>query len=382
MRIERFGALKTGQLIPIKPNGKYHDHAFIPNELPPAWEPSASLWQRIAEARDRVATLDGAGGILPNPALLLRPLQRREAIKSNSIEGTYVTAEELLRFEAEKNQQNDPTTERQMDWREVKLYDTALKLGCDKIGAGAHLNGELFRELHRKLLMFRGKDKHAGQIRDTQVYVEAGRRYIPPPPDQLAGLISNLEAFLAETAYDPLVRAFIAHYQFEAIHPFEDGNGRIGRLILSLSIYKWLHHSHAWLYLSEFFDKNRREYLDMLLAVSTNGEWDEWIDFCLLGAVQQAESALATCRKLDAIKRRYEQQVGHLSSRMNRIISKLLCDPIISVGAISQLLGSSYNTAKSDIDKLVKHGILSEMTSFKRPKSYVAQEIFDIAYGD
>lgn len=381
MNIEQFGEFKTGQLIPINPEGRFHDHAFVPNDLPPPWQPDHALWPVIAEARDRVAKLDGAGGILPTPGLLLRPLQRREAIRSNSIEGTFVTPEELLIFEAERNQSKEPQNQRRNDWREVIHYDRALSEGCSRIERGDKLDRVLFCDLHRSLLQTaRGKDKSPGVFRDTQVYVEAGRRFIPPPPEAIDGLIGNLEAFLESDTYDPLVRAFIAHYQFEAIHPFKDGNGRLGRLILSLCIYKWLKQSHAWLYLSEFFDENRREYIDRLLEVSTKGTWREWVHFCLLGAIQQAESAVGTCRKLDEIRRRYEQQVGHLS-RMNAIIAKLLTNPIIETSQLARDLGLAYNTAKADIEKLVEKKILYEIVG-SRPRSYCAREFFDVAYLD
>lgn len=380
MRIEPFGEFKTGQLIPINPEGRFHDYAFVPNPLPPAWAPGESIWPLIAQARASVERLEGAGGILPSPGLLLRPLQRREAIKSNSIEGTYVSPEELLLFEAEQSQVRDPKNERMNDWREVIRYDFALNEGCQRIAAGETIDRKLICDLHRSLLQTaRGKDKRPGQLRDRQVYVEAGRRYIPPPPEYVDGLIANLETYLQSRDSDPLVRAFIAHYQFEAIHPFEDGNGRIGRLILSLCIYKWLGHSNAWLYLSEFFDRNRKEYINRLLAVSTSGEWNEWVEFCLHGAIQQADSATATCRRLDELKRKYEQQVGHLSSRMNAILQRLLTNPIIETSQLARELGLSYNTVKRDIQKLVNNGILDELPD-SRPRAYCAREFFSIAY--
>lgn len=380
MNVEQFGQFKTGRLEPINPEGRFHDYAFIPDRLPPRWSMDSSLWPLVVEARDRVASLNGAGGILPNPALLLRPLQRKEAIKSNSIEGTFVTPEELLLFEAERNQDRDPSASNVNDWREVLLYDKALSDGCSRIEQGHKLDRTLMCDLHRSLLQtVRGKDKNPGIFRDTQVYVEAGRRYIPPPPEHINELITDLEAFHEQSDIDPLVRAFIAHYQFEAIHPYKDGNGRLGRLILSLSIYKWLNHSHAWLYLSDFFDKNRREYINRLLAISTSGEWDEWIKFCLLGAIQQAEVAICTCKKLDAIKKQYYDELGPLSSRMNAIISRLLTDPLLRINRLAKELGVSYNTAASDVQKLADRGILVELPNL-RPKAYVAQAIFSAAY--
>lgn len=313
MQAEKFGQFKTGLLVPIKINERRNDYAFSPNPLPADWAPDVKLWPLITEARAAVSALDGAGGILPNPSLLFRPLQRREAIKSNRIEGTYVSAEEMLRYEVHKSLNKDYHGEKINDWQEVMEYDLAIGVGCERIAQGDPLDRKLICDLHSKLLSgSRGKDKSPGHFRDGQVYV-SGSRYIPPTADLIESQFANLEEYLTSAHCDPLVRAFIAHYQFEAIHPFKDGNGRLGRLLLSLCIYKWLGHSHAWLYLSEYFEKNRAEYIDRMFNISTNGNWEEWIEFCLLGTIEQANSALDKCRKLNDIKRRYEQKYSQLS---------------------------------------------------------------------
>lgn len=381
MKIDQFGEFKTGTLVHIRPEGRFDDYAFVPNPLPTSWMPDRELWPLIAEARDRVATLNGTGGILPNPTLLLSPLQRREAIKSNSIEGTYVKAEEYLLFEAEQDKAKDGHNVSNSDWNEVFCYMDALSYGCDRIAQGTSIDRSLFCDLHKILMeRSRGSNKTPGYMRGMQVYVEAGRRYIPPPPDKVSELMDNLEAYLAGTHCDPLVAAFIAHYQFEAIHPFQDGNGRLGRLILSLCIYKWLAHSHAWLYLSEFFDANRREYITRLFTVSTSGEWEEWVRFCLQGAIRQAESAIRTCKKLEELKKKYHDSVGHLSSRMHSIIEMLLSEPIIETHQLAKRLKVHYNTAKSDVDKLVERGVLEQLKISR--KTFCAHELFDAAYLD
>lgn len=383
MQVERFGHFKTGLLVPIRINERLSDFAFAPNPLPPAWEPSGRVWPLIAEARDRVASLDGAGGILPNPSLLLRPLQRREAIKSNSIEGTYVSPEELLQFEAEKNQNKDPLDERRNDWREVLFYDRALNEGCERIERGDPIDRRLICDLHAILLRSsRGRDKTPGEFRGRQVYVEASRRFIPSPPELLEEQVADLESYFHSNHGDPLVRAFIAHYQFEAIHPFQDGNGRIGRLILSLCVYKWLRHSHAWLYLSEFFDKHRTEYINKLFSVSTDGDWEEWVEFCLLGTIEHAEASVDRCKKLNDLKRMYEVEIGTASPRMGRILNLLLSNPFTDTTRLSQELNVSFHTAQADIKKLCTAGVLEALKTTGRRQSYCAQEIFSVAYGD
>lgn len=380
MQAEKFGQFKTGLLVPIKINERRNDYAFSPNPLPADWAPDVKLWPLITEARAAVSALDGAGGILPNPSLLFRPLQRREAIKSNRIEGTYVSAEEMLRYEVHKSLNKDYHGEKINDWQEVMEYDLAIGVGCERIAQGDPLDRKLICDLHSKLLSgSRGKDKSPGHFRDGQVYV-SGSRYIPPTADLIESQFANLEEYLTSAHCDPLVRAFIAHYQFEAIHPFKDGNGRLGRLLLSLCIYKWLGHSHAWLYLSEYFEKNRAEYIDRMFNISTNGNWEEWIEFCLLGTIEQANSALDKCRKLNDIKRRYEQKYSQLSPRMGLIINGLLSIPYTDAVQLSRDLGVSRPTAQADILKLCEAGVLKHLPGTSRPKAYSASEIFEIAY--
>jgi Fic family protein len=382
MKVERFTEFKTGELVPIVIREKLQDFSFVPYQLPPAnWTPDSALWPLIVEARDRVATLNGIGSVLPDPALLLRPMQRREAIRSNSIEGTYVTPKQLLLFDT-AGVSDEPSGEQRKDWFEVRLYDIVVRDGCQRIAGGAALDQQLIRELHRRLLASsRGRDKEPGEFRSKQVFVDSGGRYIPPPADRLDELLTNLIHYMNGRHGDPLVRAFLVHYQFEAIHPFEDGNGRIGRLLLSLCVFKWLAHSHAWLYLSEYFDRNRTEYIDRLFSVAANGEWDEWVEFCLRGAIAVSDDAIHRCRKLIDLKKEYESRVGQKNARMAALVTRLLMNPFLEVAEVQRKLGVTYPTAKADLEKLVAAGVL-EVLPNHRPKTFVARAIFDVAYGD
>ena len=380
MRAERFGEFKAGQLLPITIDDRRSDFAFLPDDLPPAWEPDTTLWPLIAEARARLESLNGVGKYLPNPSLLLRTLQRREAITSNSIEGTYVNPQELLLYEAEKKS-SDPKSEKENDQREVWLYDSAMTEGCERIAEGKEIDRAMICDLHHLLLnTTRGKDKSPGVFRDCQVYVST--RFIPPPADRLDELFSNLEQYLSSTHGDPLVRAFIAHYQFETIHPFLDGNGRMGRLLLSLGVYKWLNHNHAWLYLSAFFDKHKQEYYSKLFAVSARGEWDDWVRFCLMGTIEQAEAAERRCTQLVALKTKYETEFSKLTPRMVEVTSILLSSPFTRRTWLARGLGVSYGTAKSYVLKLCAAGVLSELYIDGNEQVYCADEIYRIAYGD
>jgi Fic family protein len=382
MNVESFTEFKSGQLDPIEVGKSSSSYAFIPNLLPADWQPDLRIWPLIAEARAKVASLNGAGGILPNPQLLLRPLQQREAIKSNSIEGTFVNPEEFLLYQSEKDSEKESKNEQLNDWREVAYYDQALREGCARIARGDPIDRKLICDLHRILLRSsRGKNKSPGIFREQQVYV-GGARYIPPPPTELETLLENLEIFLKSESYDPLVRAFIAHYQFEAIHPFLDGNGRIGRLILSLCVYQWLNQSSAWLYLSEYFEKNKDEYIKRLFLVSSDGDWSGWVEFCLRGTIEQSAASEKRCQKLLALKNRYEAEVGIKSKRMMRIISMLLSSPILEIADLARSLGVTYPTAKSDVAKLEQAGILVPLKGLNSTVAYSAREIFAIAYMD
>lgn len=383
MQIEKFGQFKTGSLIPITVNEHRNDYAFSPHGLPCGWLPNVNIYPLIVRATAAVSALNGAGGILPDPALLFSPIQRREAQMSNMIEGTFVSVEEMLMFEIQKNVPNRMTNnDKEINWYEVFAYQQAIDEGCKRIARGDSLNREMICELHKILLSgVRGKDKNPGHFRTKQVYV-SGSRYIPSPAEFVESQFDNLEAYFSSNNGDPLVRAFIAHYQFEAIHPFNDGNGRLGRLMLSLCIFKWLGHSHAWLYLSEYFEKNRSEYVHRMFNVSANGDWEEWIGFCLAGTIEQANATLERCKKLTEIKKRYESEFGQLSPRMGLIINSLLSVPYVDAVRLSEKLNITQPTARADILKLCKVGVLGLVPGKRRPKAYASNEIFEIAYGN
>ncbi len=386
MKIEHFSEFKTGRLVPITNYRGYPDWAFIPQALPPAITMTNTLWSLLNEATRKVERLNGLGSGLPSPSLLLRPLQRREALTSNSLEGTFVSPRELLLFEVEKSATPtgaDPaesTDARRGDWIEVANYDRALQRGSAELRSGRPLDIALLCELHSLLLRgARGRHKNPGIVRDSQVYVGVSGRYIPPPVSELDAALANWASYLTETNdVDPLIRAYIAHYQFEAIHPFMDGNGRIGRLWLSLTLQRWLSHSQAWLYMSEFFEKHRKDYIERLFRISTHGEWAEWIEFCLIGTREQAETSIARCERLNALKADYLQRVK--GGRSRDIIELLFDNPFIDAPRLTRLLGVSQPTARSDIMELEQAGILTHITETKSPRVFVAMNIFHTAY--
>jgi Fic family protein len=373
----RFAASATGRLVGVTIGGQ--DWAFIPRPLPRTWDIPIGLWPLLASAREELARLDGVGRIFPHPDLLLRPLQRREAIRSSSLEGTYASAEELLLFELDPEERSGPA-DRVNDWLEVHNYASAVRLGTDLLTT-LPLSLRLIREMHAKLLTgVRGRDRAPGEFRRTQVHIGGDRRYVPPPPNELLPCLDDFEKFLNEAEeIDPLIRTYIAHYQFEAIHPFIDGNGRVGRALLALCAYKWCGLSRPWLYVSPYFDRHKDEYIDSLFAVSTDGAWNRWLELCLRATIDACRDAVSRCDQLARLREDYHARADGMSGRMHALVEGLFSNPMVRVTEAASRLHVSYPTAKTDIAKLVEVGILSELDQ-TYPKAFFSRAVFNAAY--
>ena len=205
-------------------------------------------------------------------------------------------------------------------------------------------------------------------------------RFVPPPPQQLPEALDAFEKYLhSDDEFDPLVRAFLAHYQFETIHPFADGNGRVGRLLLALTIADWCKLSSQWLYMSAFFEKRKREYMDLLLGVSTNGAWDLWIQFCLEGVVLQTIDTEKRCNMLLALHRDFHKRLKGGSVRLAGVVDGLFISPVISVMTVKGKFGVTYPTARSDLKKLEALGIIKELNDVNHI-TYYCPTIYDITY--
>jgi Fic family protein len=376
-----FTSRSPGKLAPITtPVGR--DWAFIPDGLPPKWDFDPQLWPLLVEAKEALGTLNGIGQILPQPELLLRPLRNREALTSSKIEGTYVTPEQLLLFELNPTESNKPS-DRAADWMEVHNYGLALKRGCELLKSIPIFN-RLAMTMHAALLQgTRGKNKTPGDFRNAQVQIGSSGRFMPPPASELARLTTNLETYINNDTpeLDPLVKCFVVHYQFETIHPFLDGNGRIGRALLALMIYAWLGHSHPWLYMSAFYEQFRDEYVERLYRVSTEGAWSEWVEFCLRGAIQQAKDAVRRCHEFNRLKKEFHQRVQSPTPRTHAIIEGLFMDPIVRISTLAHKFDIAYPTAKADVELLIKSGILYELAGVY-PRAVYSSEVFRIAYSE
>ena len=378
MDLSKFCQQPPGRLVPVEDG----DHAFVPNPLPPNWLVPETLWPLIAEANRYLGILEGVGRNLPNPTILLRPLEDREAIQSSRIEGTYATARELLLFEMSPR---EPTSEvdRANEWREVHNYRTALQVGAT---TELPLSLRLMKRLHYVLLAdVRGRDRTPGEFRRVQVAMGTNKRFIPPPPQTVPELLADLETYThrRSKAYDPLIDCFMMHYQFETIHPFVDGNGRVGRLLLALTIQQFCGLTKPWLYMSAYFERFRDEYVERLFNVSTKGDWGGWLEFCIKGTVEQAKDSIQRCDKLLEIKREFASRIEAVggSVRLTNIVEQIFHSPFVSVSGLAEKLGVYYQTAKADVDRLVRAGILKELRQVY-PKTFYAPEIFHVAYED
>ncbi|HEY3854208.1 MAG TPA: Fic family protein [Verrucomicrobiae bacterium] len=382
MDIRKFTENRTGVLVPITtPKGT--DFAFLPNNLPPNWQFPERLWPKLVEARVALGKLEGFGSNLSDSELLLSPLKMREAITSSRLEGTYATAQELMLFEMDPREAKS-SQDQVNAWREVSNYKRALSSGTEKLKS-LPFCGRLIRELHEILMNgVRGEHLTPDEWRTKQNAIGSDWRFVPPPVTEVQNCITALEKYLNDdksSKYDPLIKAYLAHYQFEAIHPFPDGNGRIGRVILSLMIAQWCGLTEPWLYMSSFFERYKDEYVSNMFKVSTDGAWENWIDFCLTGTIHQANDAILRCKKLNDLKQKMLDRCPSGSIRMEKIIRGLFSNPIIRVSLLHKKLGVTYPTAQADIDRLVELEILTPLEGL-RPKCYYSPEIYGIAFAE
>ncbi|TWT94787.1 Adenosine monophosphate-protein transferase SoFic [Botrimarina colliarenosi] len=379
MQHSDFGPGASGHLSEIAPfwGGAY---CFDPDPLPPTWEFPADLWPVLNEANKQLMLLEGIGRSLPNPAILLRPLRDREAILSSRMEGTMATPRQLLLYELDPREAASEEDPRNMH-REVANYARALDYALTSpLPTGL----TLIRQLHAILMDgVRGKNRDPGQFRRQQVAIGAPARYVPPAPGRLQDFLDPFDAYLhlERKRYDPLVDCFVTHYQLEAIHPFSDGNGRIGRLLLTLMIQRCCGMTQPWLHMSEYYEADHQQYCDRMYRVSTEGAWSDWIGYCLKGVAQQATKTIERCDRLRTLRDEYYDRLTGKSAslRLKQIIDGLFKAPMVAIADLPEAIGVTYPTAKSDVAKLVKAGVLAEFPDH-HPKTYYAPEIFAIAY--
>jgi len=362
-----------GSLVPTIDGQK----AFLPGPLPRQIELSPSLVYLLDEASRAVATLSGVGETLPNPYLLIRPFMRREAVLSSRIEGTQASISDLFLFEASGERRA------RGDVREVANYVKAVDFGIAQLNE-LPLSMRLIHQIHAELLRgVRGEKEVPGELRTRQVWIgfdgttiqEA--RYVAPPASYVPDLLGNWEKFLnEELEIPPLIQCALMHYQFEAIHPYRDGNGRIGRLLIVLFLCAKGVLPTPLLYLSAYFDRHRNEYYDHLFEVSARGAWESWIRFFLQGVAEQAKDALVRSRRIRSLQDKYRLMLhGHgTSANALRLLDELFAHPFMTAPLAHRTLGVSQAGARYLLEKLTQAGIVHPDES-KWPRVYVATEL-------
>ena len=309
--------------------------------------------------------------------ILLNTLTLKESVHSSSIEGTRSTISDVYRSERDDV---DDTMKR--DVKEVRNYIDALKYGIEAIGKGGRITVDLVHELHRILLTgTRGENKSPGTFKTNQNAIGIPgdtletAKMVPAPPEAVERLIDNLLAYL-DTDEDPLVKIALAHYQFEVIHPYRDGNGRIGRLLIMLLMVKEGLLSYPVIYPSEYFDRNRDEYIDRLFDVSSADRFDEWLNFFIGAMKEQADGSI---RMIDGL-RNYRKQLEPLCETLveRKLIDLLFRNPYVRAGDVAAYCGISGPTAMKAITRLESEGVLREVSGRKRNRLYLADGVLDI----
>ncbi len=361
--------------------------SFIPNELPPKIIYDESMAALISEASLQLGNLSGMGKLVPNPRLFIRPYLRREAVSSSKIEGTQASILDVFRFEAGGMAGGKEAREKRV--AEVVNYVDALDECLRDVKKGAQINLQMIKKAHKILMQdVRGQELQPGEFRKAQnwIGVEGTKiedaTYVPPPPEHLSELLVGLEKFIQNPPgrISVLVQCAMLHYLFEAIHPFNDGNGRIGRLLIPVLLAQRGLLDQPLLYLSAYIERNKTEYYSLLLNVSQKSMWLEWIKFFLHGVIQQASAAVHNIQQLMMLKGAYDQKLmsKKASGSVTRLVDYLFSNPIITIPSAAAHLQISYPPAKNAVEYLKEIGILVEQGEKARGRMFVGHEIMAI----
>jgi len=367
---------KTGEYLTISTVGE-PVKAFIPNPLPPqpALEVSSSLRDAMDKAHLELGRLDGITTILPDTSLFLYMYIRKEAVLSSQIEGTQSSLSDLLLFEME-GAPGVPLD----DVREVSNYVAAMEHGLKRLRDGFPLCNRLICEIHEKLLSKgRGAERKPGEFRTSQNWIGGTRpgnaRFVPPPPDRLADCLGSFEKFLND---DPertptILKAAMAHVQFETIHPFLDGNGRLGRLLITLLLCHEKVMREPLLYLSLYFKQNRKAYYDLLQRVRIDGDWESWVAYFVDAIQETSRQAVSSANRLSEIIRKDRntvQSMGRISGSAYRVFDLMAERPLLSIPVACRRTGLVPNTVTKVMGVLREAGVIKEITGQKRNRLF------------
>ena len=363
--------------------GSYVQHSrgyktFIPEPLPP--DPpmiiDTELADLLSKADRALGRLDGSAQILPNPDLFVTMYVRKEAVLSSQIEGTQASLEDVLAYEAVSKRRRFSQSV-----AEVVNYVNAMNDSLQKLNTLLFSN-EVLKRAHQILLKgVRGAQKSPGNFRQSQNWIGAPgsdlftASFIPPPPAEVAKSMSSLEAYINDDTTTPmLIKCGLVHAQFETIHPFLDGNGRLGRLLVTLLLYQQKVINRPLLYLSAYFKQHRSEYYDRLQAVRNMGDWEGWLKFFLTGVWLVSDEAFGTVREIVAMREQHRELIlNKMRSSANGLLllEHLFTNPLIDVGQVAKLVYVTYPAANSLVADFVHYGLLEEMTGKQRNRRFL-----------
>lgn len=381
MKPDGFGASSPGEIIAIPGN----DYAFLPEPLPPAELPLESVMVEMGEAMQSIGRLQGRGKDLPNPDLLIRPLRESEALASSRMEGTIAEPRDLAKAAAQTNPRKVDAGD---DIREILNYGTALRDAMSSL-SDMPITHSMIRGVHERLLSglsaARGANKFPGEYRNDQRHISYDKiiRFTPPPAPEAKSALDELVDYIRAPALGmpPLIDAALIHYQFEAIHPFRDGNGRVGRILIPvfLAANGVLEKELPLFYPSVVLEKHRQEYLDRLLAVSRDGDWLGWIRFFLEVTQETCAETLERIERIFALLEEYKGQLAGKSRSQNPIIlvEHLFQEPVVTIADAAKLCQVTYHSARDLVAHLMEVGILEEFPG-ERPRLFFAPGIIDL----
>jgi len=360
--------------------------AFMPAPLPPDPLPrlEGELQALLSQADRALGRLDGSIQTLPHPDLFVAMYVRKEAVLSSQIEGTQSSLQDVLAAEARVFAPDRPD-----DVDEVFNYVGAMNYGLERLQT-LPVSARLIREIHERLLTgVRGQHLTPGELRTSQNWIGPGgctlaeATFVPPPPHEVPRLLGELEIFLHDDSPLPLLmRIGLAHAQFETIHPFLDGNGRIGRLLITFLLCEKDVLQKPVLYLSHYFKRYRQQYYDHLQAVRDQGAWEPWLAFFLKGVFEVSQQATETARQILLLRERHRQiitdEFGRAAGNGYRVLEHLFQHPIVAATGVQELIQTSYPAANNLVTQFVTHGVLHEMTGQKRNRRFLYRDYIDL----
>lgn len=347
---------------------------LLPHDPPMSLTPNLQVL--LSQADRALGRLDGSIETLPHPDLFVYMYVRKEAVLSSQIEGTQSSLHDVLAAEAQILAPDRPH-----DVAEVVNYVRAMNHGLSRL-SDLPVSVRLIREIHAELLTnVRGSHLTPGDIRTSQNWIGPGgctlgdATFVPPPPHEVSALLSNLEKFLhTDTQLPLLIKVGLAHAQFETIHPFLDGNGRVGRLLITFLLCEQRVLTKPVLYLSHYFKRHRQQYYDCLQAVRDAGAWEQWFTFFLNGIVEVSRQATDTARRILTLREEHRRaitdELGRAAGNGNRVLEHLYEHPIVSIGEVEQLIGATYPSANELVSRMVAIGILKEITGRIRNRRF------------